>query len=107
MDNAKVVLKYLETDFKEKEEQLTEAKSLYEVTKELAINDDDQLIAILNEHKDFVSEELLEETNLDAHFEFVTQINADLQAQEEMKLRQKQLEANQKEIGRASCRERE
>src|SRR5690554_7543265 len=59
MDNAKVVLKYLETDFKEKEEQLTEAKSLYEVTKELAINDDDQLIAILNEHKDFVSEELL------------------------------------------------
>lgn len=98
MDNAKVVLKYLETDFKEKEEQLTEAKSLYEVTKELAINDDDQLIAILNEHKDFVSEELLEETNLDAHFEFVTQINADLQAQEEMKLRQKQLEANQKAL---------
>lgn len=98
MDNAKVVLKYLETDFKEKEEQLTEAKSLYEVTKELAINDDDQLIAILNEHKDFVSEELLEETNLDAHFEFVTQINADLQAQEEMKLLQKQLETNQKAL---------
>jgi len=96
MDNSEVVLSFLEKDFKDKSNLLKESKDLNDKVKNIKSSDDESLISLLNEHKQFVSKELLKDTKIDAQFEFLEKIEEQLKKQEELKLKEKQLLTDRK-----------
>src|SRR5690554_6398986 len=96
MEYAEVILSFLEDDFKKNEILLNEAKQLNTSISEMELNDDKSLISLLSKHQSFVSSVLLEDTKVNAHFEYLSKIEEKLKKQEELKKRQNKLLSDQK-----------
>ena len=92
MAEAKVLLEFFENDLKETEEKLYRAKALNNELKPLDLDNSEELLQALNNHKDFVAEELKSETRLDPKFEYLTEINEKLEELEKVEIRKRQLE---------------
>jgi len=95
MENAGVVLSFLEDDFKKNNLLLQESKTLSSEVNDIDVSDDQSLIDLLNTHQEFISKELLKDTKINAHFEYLAQIDEQLKAQEDLKARQRKLLSEQ------------
>ncbi|WP_165851422.1 PD40 domain-containing protein [Brumimicrobium aurantiacum] len=94
--DAQVILAFLEDDYKEKDQLLHQAKALNDDLKSIDTKDNVELVRVLSAHSDFVSEELLEQTNTNAYFEYLSVINEELRERDEL-IKRKNTLAKEKE----------
>lgn len=98
MEYAQVVLDFLEEDLEKHKEVLATSQQLDSEVRGIDVSDDEALRDLLNKHLEFVNNELLKETKINAHFEYLSEINEKLADLEDIKANQRKVLADQKAL---------
>ena len=98
IENSKVLEEFLSKDVEETEKKLKEAEAFNNKLHAVDRNDNEAFLKVISDNKTYIGKVLLEETLIDAQFEYMDELEAKLTKSKEQKSRIAQLKEQRKQL---------